>query len=125
MEFTNHKSIYLQIADYICEKTLVNEWKAGDRIPSVRELGVLLEVNPNTAMRSYEYLEANGIIYNKRGIGFFLSADALEKTRILQKEIFMSENLPAFFKNIYLLQISFDELKTQYNDYCITNYPNN
>jgi DNA-binding transcriptional regulator YhcF (GntR family) len=125
MEFTNHKSIYLQIADYICEKALVNEWKAGDRIPSVRELGVALEVNPNTAMRSYEYLEASGIIYNKRGIGFFLSADALEKIRVLQKELFMSESLPALFKNIYLLQISFDELKKQYQAYCNTNYSNN
>jgi DNA-binding transcriptional regulator YhcF (GntR family) len=125
MEFTNHKAIYLQIADYICEKALVNEWKAGERIPSVRELGVSLEVNPNTAMRSYEYLESSGVIYNKRGIGFFLSDDALEKARVLQKEQFMSDNLPALFKNIYLLQISFDELKKQYNDYCAKNYSNN
>jgi len=125
MEFTNHKAIYLQIADYICEKTLVNEWKAGERIPSVRELGVLLEVNPNTVMRSYEYLEANEIIYNRRGIGFFLSDNALEKIRVLQKELFMSENLPALFKNIYLLEISFDELKKQYKAYCDINYSNN
>ena len=125
MEFTNHKAIYLQIADYICEKALVNEWKAGERIPSVRELGVSLEVNPNTVMRSYEYLEASGIIYNKRGIGFFLSDDAITKIRVLQKELFMSESLPTLFKNIYLLQITFDELQKQYKTYCDINYPNN
>ena len=125
MEFTNHKAIYLQITDYICEKVLVNEWKAGERIPSVRELGILLEVNPNTVMRSYEYLEASGIIYNKRGIGFFLSNDAIAKIRVLQKELFISESLPALFKNIYLLEISFDELQKQYKDYCDINYPNN
>ena len=125
MEFTNYKAIYLQIADYICEKALVNEWKAGERIPSVRELGILLEVNPNTVMRSYEYLEASGIIYNKRGIGFFLSDDAIAKIRVLQKELFISENLPTLFKNIYLLQITFDELKKQYKTYCDINYPNN
>ena len=124
MEFTNHKAIYLQIVDYICEKALVNEWKAGERIPSVRELGVSLEVNPNTAMRSYEYLEANGIIYNKRGIGFFLTDDTLVKIRVLQKELFISESLPTLFKNIYLLKISFDELQKQYKDYCHINYPN-
>jgi len=125
MEFSNHKAIYLQIADFICEKALVNQWKADDRIPSVRELGVLLEVNPNTVVRSYEYLEASAIIYNKRGIGFFLSNDAPNKIRDLQKELFMSENLPMLFKNIYLLQISFDELERQYNDYCTTYYVNN
>jgi len=125
MEFTNHKAIYLQIVDYICEKALVNEWKAGERIPSVRELGVLLEVNPNTAMRSYEYLEASGIIFNRRGIGFFLTDDALAKIRVLQKELFLSESLPMLFKNIYLLEISFDELKKQYKDYCDINYSNN
>jgi DNA-binding transcriptional regulator YhcF (GntR family) len=125
MEFRNHKAIYLQIADYVCEKALVNEWKTGERIPSVRELGVLLEVNPNTVMRSYEYLDASGIIYNRRGIGFFLADNALDKIRVMQKELFMSESLPPVFKNIYLLQISFDELKKQYNDYCATNYPNN
>ena len=125
MEFTNHKAIYLQIADYVCEKALVNEWKTGERIPSVRELGVSLEVNPNTIVRSYEYLETNGVIYNKRGIGFFLTDDAPDKIRVLQRELFISESLPALFKNIYLLHISFDELKKQYNDYCATNYPNN
>ena len=125
MEFTNHKAIYLQIADYICEKALVNDWKAGERIPSVRELGVSLEVNPNTVMRSYEYLEASGIIYNKRGIGFFLSDDAIAKIRVLQKELFISESLPTLFKNIYLLQITFDELQKQYKTYCDINYPNN
>ena len=125
MEFTNHKAIYLQIVDYICEKALVNEWKAGERIPSVRELGVTLEVNPNTAMRSYEYLESRKIIYNKRGIGYFLTEDTLAKIRVLQKELFMSESLPTLFKNIYLLEISFDELKKQYKEYCDINYPNN
>jgi len=125
MEFTNYKAIYLQIADYICEKALVNEWKSGERIPSVRELGVSLEVNPNTVMRSYEYLEASGIIYNKRGIGFFLSDDAITKIRVLQKELFMSESLPALFKNIYLLEISFDELQKQYKTYCNINYSSN
>ena len=125
MEFANNKAIYLQIADHVCEKALVNEWKTGERIPSVRELGVSLEVNPNTVMRSYEYLETSGVIYNKRGIGFFLTDDATSKIRALQKELFMSESLPTLFKNIYLLEISFDELKKQYKDYCDKNFSNN
>lgn len=123
MEFNKHKTIYLQIVDYICEKVLMKEWPAGDRIPSVRELGVLLEVNPNTVMRSYEYLETNGIITNKRGIGFFLPEDAIEKTMRLQRQTFITESLPLLFKNMYLLQLSLDEMKAQYAAFCALNYP--
>ncbi|MDR0294975.1 MAG: GntR family transcriptional regulator [Prevotellaceae bacterium] len=123
MEFNNHKAIYLQIVDYICEKALVGEWLAGARIPSVRELGVLLEVNPNTVMRSYEHLETNGIIMNKRGIGFFLTDDVFEKTVALQQQTFVTESLPVLFKNMCLLRISFDEMKAQYEAFCKSNYP--
>lgn len=123
MEFNSHKAIYLQIVDYICEKVLIKEWLAGDRILSVRDLGVLLEVNPNTVMRSYEHLEANGVIMNKRGVGFFLTDDAMEKIVVLQQEIFITESLPLLFKNIYLLRLSFDEMKTQYEAFCKLNYP--
>ncbi len=123
MEFNKHKAIYLQVADYICEKVLMKEWQAGDRIPSVRELGVLLEVNPNTVMRSYEYLDANGIITNKRGVGFFLAEDVPEKTLRLQQQTFITEDLPVLFKNMYLLQLSFDEMKAQYAAFCKLNYP--
>ena len=72
MEFNQNKPIYLQIADGISEKILSGELKEGDRILSVRELGGELGVNPNTAMRSYEKLTMDGIIYNQRGIGYFV-----------------------------------------------------
>lgn len=122
MEFTKQKTIYMQIADYICEKALTVQYKENERIPSVRELGITLEVNPNTALRAYEHLEANGIIYNKRGTGYFLAAEAIDKIRTMQKEKFFAENLPGLFKNIYLLRISFDEIEQRYNEYCKTNY---
>ena len=72
MEFDQHKPIYLQIADAICERILTGQWPEGDRIPSVRECGVSLEVNPNTVARSYDELSSEGIIHNKRGIGYFV-----------------------------------------------------
>ena len=66
MEFDQHKPIYLQIADSICERILTGQWPEGDRIPSVRECGIALEVNPNTVARSYDELSQDGIIHNKR-----------------------------------------------------------
>ncbi|MDL2282847.1 GntR family transcriptional regulator, partial [Parabacteroides sp. OttesenSCG-928-G06] len=66
MNYLNNQSIFLQIADRICDRVLSGEYKADQRIPSVRELAIEMEVNPNTVMRSYERLQANRIIYNKR-----------------------------------------------------------
>jgi DNA-binding transcriptional regulator YhcF (GntR family) len=65
MQFRESQAIYLQIADYVCEKIMLKEWKAEERIPSVRELAVQLEVNPNTVMRTYEFLQQQEIIYNQ------------------------------------------------------------
>ena len=78
MEFDSNKPIFLQIADSFHEKILSGELNPGDRIMSVRELGGELGVNPNTVMRSYEKMTASGIIYNKRGIGYFISDDSLK-----------------------------------------------
>ena len=74
MNFNTEKPIYLQIVDVISDRILSGELKGGDRIPSVREYGADIGVNPNTMMRSYEKLTADGIIYNKRGIGYFVSS---------------------------------------------------
>lgn len=79
MEFNNKKSIYLQIADYFYENILRKQMNDNDRIPSVRELAIKIEVNPNTVMRTYQHLQEEQIIYNKRGIGYFIAEQAHEK----------------------------------------------
>lgn len=69
----NNKAIYLQIVDRICDDIMTGKYDADSRLPSVREYAVAAEVNANTVMRSYERLAARELIYNKRGIGFFVS----------------------------------------------------
>lgn len=114
MEFKDNEAIYLQIAGLVCENILTGKWLAGGKILSVRDLAVELEVNPNTVMRSYEFLQELGIVYNKRGQGLFVSEDGLERVMAFRKENFMRQNLPEFFKNLYLLGISMDEIQKQY-----------
>ncbi len=114
MEFKKSISIYEQIASSIQENILDEVWKSGDRIPSVRETAGKIQVNPNTVMRTYSLLQDEGIIFNKRGIGFFVSDDAVQKTIEMKKQKFNSEMLPEFFKMIDKLHISFDELKEAY-----------
>jgi len=117
MEFKETQAIYLQIGDYICENILTGTWIPGDRILSIRELGVHLEVNPNTVMRTYDFLQNQGIIYNKRGIGYYISEDAPEKIRAYRKTIFMEYELPQFFKNLLLLGMDIDDVMPHYRQY--------
>ena len=79
MEFSEPKGIYLQIADQIRERVLDGDWRAGERIPSIRELAVELGVNPNTVTKSYQRLMDRGIISSRRGLGYFVSDDAREQ----------------------------------------------
>jgi len=122
MEFKESQAIYLQIADHLCEQILLDKWKPDDRIPSVRELAVQLEVNPNTVMRTCEYLQQYDIIYNKRGIGYFVAENAGKKIIELKKERFLANELPQFFRNIYLLDMELDELKPHYEKYKKSNF---
>ena len=117
MQFRESQSIYLQIADYVCEKILLKEWIEGERIPSVRELAVQLEVNPNTVMRTYEFLQQQEIIYNQRGIGFFTSANAIRQTANYRKQVFIEKELPQVFRSLYLLGMDPEELKPGYEQY--------
>lgn len=117
MEFRDNKAIYLQIVAYVCEHILLGKWKVDEKVPSVREMAVGLEVNPNTVMRTYELLQSKNIINNKRGIGFFVAEDALNNVKDYLKTQFMDEELPVVFRNVYLLNIGFDELETRYNTF--------
>ncbi|MBS7317076.1 MAG: GntR family transcriptional regulator [Bacteroidales bacterium] len=105
MEFRDNKPIYLQIGDVICEKILSGELKAEDRLMSVREYGALIGVNPNTMMRTYEKLTDDGVIYNKRGIGYFVCPDARKTVLANERKSFMENELPAILKRIQLLEI--------------------
>lgn len=117
MEFSDNQSIYLQIADHFCENILLGKWNPSDRIPSVREIAVEIEVNPNTVMRTYNYLQDKGIIFNKRGIGYFVADDGLQKTKALRKEVFVSQELPRIFKEMKLLNMGMEDIQSYFQNY--------
>lgn len=111
MEFNSNKSIYLQICDSICERILSGDLAPDARIPSVREYGAEIGVNPNTIMRSYEKLTSEGIIYNRRGIGYFISTDAREIVLEAQRKDFLENELPAIRRRMALLGLDPSLLK--------------
>ncbi len=125
MDFREPQPIYLQIADHVCEKILLREWKPESRIPSVRELAVQLEVNPNTVMRTYEHLQQQEIIYNQRGIGYYVSANAQKTVLKYRKNEFTEKDLPVLFRNMYLLEMEADELQRLYEKYVKLHFSSN
>lgn len=117
MKFKESKSIYLQIADRICDEILQGQYKEEERIPSVREYAATVEVNANTVVRSYDYLQGQDIIYNKRGLGYFVAHEGRERILGLRKEVFLKEELPEFFRQLKTLDISMKDVEKLYKDY--------
>lgn len=111
------QAIYLQIVDYVCEKILLEEWRPEEKIPSIRELAVQLEVNPNTIARTYDFLKQLDIIYDKRGIGYFISPDALKNTTDYLRQEFTKKELPNIFRIMYLLDVQIEDLKTRFETF--------
>lgn len=110
MTFNNEKAIYVQMADRLCDEILAGTYKDDDRIPSVREYAVMLEVNTNTAVKAYDELARANIIYNKRGLGYFVTPGAREQILYIRKKEFMEQKMPEMFRQMRLLGISKEEV---------------
>ncbi len=110
MIFNNDKAIYIQIADRLCDEIIAGTYGEDSRIPSVREYAMLLQVNTNTAVKAYDELARKGIIYNKRGIGYFVSSGARAHIADTRRTDFMERTLPTIFHDMRLLGIGIDEV---------------
>jgi DNA-binding transcriptional regulator YhcF (GntR family) len=119
MKFHNDKPIYQQIGNYIRNDILKEKIKSGERMPSIREMAVDLEVNPNTVNRAYADLQAEEIIFNKRGIGYFINDRAKEMIMQEEKKEFLEKKLPTIFDKMILLNINFNDLQKYYEDYML------
>ncbi len=107
MDFKTNKPIYQQIVDFCFSKILTREWRAEERVVSVRELSTQLAVNSRTVLKAYEYLQAEG--------RFYLSKDAVKKVMRIQKKEFFENQLADMFRSMELLSISIEEITERYN----------
>lgn len=106
MQFNNHRAIYLQIADYMYDRILSGAWPDGTRIPSIRDMAVQLEVNPNTVTRTYTLLQEEGTLENQRGIGYFTATDAQSQVRKRKRMEFLHRALPELFSTMHKLELT-------------------
>lgn len=114
---TDNRPIYIRLADQICDRILLDEYRPQERIPSVREYAVAQQVNPATAARAFEILERQGVIFNKRGLGFFVAENAMEIIRKMRLETLLGEESDLFFSRLAVLEVSPDQLKDMYSTY--------
>lgn len=117
----NNRAIYQQIVQRIGNDILLGLHPEECRLPSVRELASAVEVNANTVMRAYEALAADGVIYNRRGIGFFVAAGAADIVRRQRREQFLNRDIKEMFQQLAVLGIAPDELAARYENYLTNN----
>ena len=115
MTFNNDKAIYIQMADRLCDYILAGTYSDDDRVPSVREYAVSLEVNTNTAVKAYDQLARDGIIYNRRGLGYFVTPGARDSIMQARRKAFLDTTLPSLFRDMRLLGIGIDDIVKEWN----------
>ncbi|OPX85489.1 MAG: HTH-type transcriptional repressor YtrA [Pelotomaculum sp. PtaB.Bin104] len=96
--FNNTQPIYLQILQRLCRQVVRGEIKAGDKLPSVREMAILSGVNPNTVQRVYAELERLEIAEARRGLGSFITEDE-NRLRRLRKQL-KNEQVESFIADM-------------------------
>ena len=104
------------MADRLCDEIVAGTYKDDDRIPSIREYAVMLQVNTNTAVKAFDQLSRDGIIYNKRGLGYFVTSGAAKTIRKVRRQEFMKQTLPELFRQMRLLDITIDDVRQQWEE---------
>ena len=115
MTLNNDKAIYIQMADRLCDDILAGTYSDDDRVPSVREYAVSLEVHTNTAVKAYDQLARDGIIYNRRGLGYFVTPGARDSIMQARRKAFIDTTLPSLFRDMRLLGIGIDDIVKEWD----------
>lgn len=105
MEFNDNRPIYKQIIDYCYARIMSGEWAPESRIPSTKDLSVTLAVNNRTVLKAYDDMHALGVIYQKRGLGYFVTAGAGSIILESRRHDFFTEVLPEMARQMEMLRL--------------------
>ncbi|KKB71611.1 MULTISPECIES: GntR family transcriptional regulator [Bacillus] len=113
--FSSSKPIYRQIAEQLLKRMIRNEISPGDKLPSVRELAVETQVNPNTIQRTYNELERMGIVETRRGQGTFV----VEEPEVIDRfnREMRAEVTEQFVRSMEELGLSKKEIRSELDRY--------
>jgi DNA-binding transcriptional regulator YhcF (GntR family) len=118
MQFNTRAPVYLQVVDYFKKKMALGELKAGDEMPSRRELANDLKINPNTVQKAFKEMEDQQLITTERNRPSRVTTDRTILAQI-RSEI-VDDAVAVFVESIQELDVSVDELvekiKRQYKE---------
>lgn len=103
------KPICPQISEQLCLRIAMGEFRAGERLLSVREVALAAGVNPNTVQRSFESLEQEGILYSVRGSGWYVAEDTSRACAALER--LWEEKTAAYVEEMTALGMQLGEVK--------------
>ena len=109
MNFIAGQAIYIQIAERMCDEILADIYQADNRIPGVRDYSMLLEVNVNTTVKAYDLLAQRGVLYSKRGLGYFVAPEAQQIILDNRRRHFFETEVPRIAQQLQQLGISLSE----------------
>lgn len=110
LDFSNEKSIYLQIAESIEDDIIRGIIGEETQIPSTNQMAVMYKINPATAGKGINLLVDRGILYKRRGIGMFVAAGARKKILEERKNSFYNNYVIALLEEAKKLGISTEDL---------------
>ena len=105
--FDNDRPIYIQLVEILRKEIVSGKLKAGERLPSVRELALTARVNPNTMQKALVELENEGLVYTERTNGKFVTQDSklIEK---IKKEL-AKEKVNNYLNDMKNIGITYEE----------------
>jgi GntR family transcriptional regulator len=108
--WNEHTPIYRQLKEKVLEMMLDGDLKAGDVLPSVRQVAADYQLNPITVSKAYQELVDDNLVEKRRGIGMYMTEGASEKLLASERERFMREEWPAMMERIRRLGLNVDLL---------------
>ena len=107
--------VYRQIIDQVTGGMASGALKAGDQLPTVRQLAVDLAINPNTVVRAYRELEIRGVLETQQGTGTFISRQRVKRDEV-ERQRRLSQLVSEFIARAGVLGFTVPELLGQLHD---------
>jgi GntR family transcriptional regulator len=98
--WNDNTPIYRQLKDKVVGMMLDGVLKAGDALPSVRQVAADCQLNPITVSKAYQELVDDNLVEKRRGIGMYVTEGASEKLLASERERFLREEWPAMLERI-------------------------
>lgn len=103
--------IYLQIVSCFRRAIVSGILSADEKLPSVRDVALQIQVNPNTVSRAFQQMEIEGMVYTKRGQGTFVKKIDTEILEEKSEEIF-TKSVRKTLQTAVELNLTPDQIKT-------------